>query len=35
MLYGMFCFNKLFNIDTVSNDHEVMSQERISCQEKV
>ena len=35
MLYGMFCFNKLFNIKTVSNDHEVMSQERIFCQQKV
>ena len=35
MLYGMFCFNNLFNTDTVSNDREVMSQERISCQEKV
>ena len=31
----MFCFNKLFNIKTVSNDHEVMSQERIFCQKKV
>lgn len=34
MLYGMFCFNKLFNIKTVSNDHEVWVRKEYSVSKR-